>query len=140
MEAPIRIWIGLAVLLAVAGMVVSLTHSRERTMSPVQRGEFLVRGFGCGECHTPKVPGPDGRPLPDPTRLLSGHPEGAPVPTSTSADLRRHDTSMFTGPMETVVAGPWGISFCGEPHAGHGNRAGQVDRGHVHPGDLDRQA
>ena len=106
-----RIWIGLAVLLAVAGMVVSLAHSRERTMSPVQRGEFLVRGFGCGECHTPKLPGPDGRPIPDLTRLLSGHPEGAPVPTWAAAGLTRRDASKSTGPTETVFAGPWGISF-----------------------------
>ena len=111
MEAPIRIWIGLAVLLAVAGMVVSLTHGRERTMNPGQRGEFLVRGFGCGECHTPKVPGPDGRPIPDPTRLLSGHPERDPVPTWTAAGLTWRNAPMFTGPMQTVFAGPWGISF-----------------------------
>jgi hypothetical protein len=106
-----RTWIGLAVLLAVAGMAVSLAHSRERRMSPVQRGKNLVQGFGCNECHTPKVPGPDGRPIPDPTRLLSGHPEGNPVPTRTAAGLTWRDAPIFTGPIETVFAGPWGVTF-----------------------------
>jgi mono/diheme cytochrome c family protein len=111
MEPSIRIGIGLAVLLAAAGMVVSLAHSRERTMSPVQRGEVLVRGFGCGECHTPKVPGSDGRPIPDPTRLLSGHPEKAPVPAWRAAGPTGRNAPTITGTGETAFAGPWGISF-----------------------------
>ncbi len=40
----------------------------------VQRGEYLVKGGGCGDCHTPLKMGPSG-PEWDQTRLLSGHPE-----------------------------------------------------------------
>lgn len=80
-------------------------------MRPVQRGEFLVRSFGCHDCHTPKVPGPDGRLVPDPTRLLSGHPEGDPYPTWTPTDLTQHNAYMSAGTMRTAWAGPWGVSF-----------------------------
>ena len=42
----------------------------------VKRGEYLVRFGGCSDCHSPKVLTPNG-PLPDESRLLSGHPEGS---------------------------------------------------------------
>jgi len=109
--APMRKWIALAVTLAVTGIVVALVFGREERVSPVQRGEFLARGFGCHDCHTPKVPGPNGRLVPDPTRLLSGHPEGVPYPTWTPADLTQRNTYMSADPMRTAWAGPWGVSF-----------------------------
>jgi hypothetical protein len=73
----------------------------------VERGRYLVMTIGCGDCHSPKVMGPNG-PVEDQTRLLSGHPaetvlEAPPAPTgswiaSASSDL-------------TAWAGPWGISY-----------------------------
>jgi len=47
----------------------------------IARGEQLVRLGGCGDCHTPLKFDPKiGMPVPDHTRMLSGHPEGAPDP------------------------------------------------------------
>lgn len=50
------------------------------TMSPVERGKYLVMAGGCTDCHSPKRLTPQG-PIPDTTRLLSGYPAGSTVPT-----------------------------------------------------------
>ena len=47
----------------------------------LSRGEQLVKMGGCNDCHTPMKFDPAlGMPVPDHTRFLSGHPEGAPDP------------------------------------------------------------
>jgi cytochrome c553 len=76
----------------------------------VKRGEYLVTIAGCHDCHTPKVQGPHGEPLPDMARALSGHPADAPHPTWSPADMERHAMAL-TNPMLTAWAGPWGVSF-----------------------------
>jgi len=51
-------------------------HSRD-----VARGEQLVKMGGCNDCHTPQKFDPNlGMPVPDWSRMLSGHPTGAPDP------------------------------------------------------------
>lgn len=78
----------------------------------VARGKYLVTIGGCHDCHSPKVFGPQGEPIPDTTRLLSGHPQDMPVPAAwTPADLQQRNTIASTNPMMTAWAGPWGISF-----------------------------
>jgi Cytochrome c len=79
--------------------------------NPVERGKYLVTVGGCHDCHTPKVEGPGGLPVPDTTRLLSGHPEGLPYPTWTPADLQQRSALALINPMLTAWAGPWGVSF-----------------------------
>ena len=80
----------------------------ERTATErVARGEYLVSTIGCGDCHSPKIMGPEG-PIEDTSRRLSGHPEGTVLDTppalgsswiaATSSDL-------------TAWVGPWGISY-----------------------------
>jgi cytochrome c553 len=83
--------------------------SAASAQSMIERGRTLVIGGGCHDCHTPKKMGPNG-PEPDMSRMLSGHPEGEPVPApyqpapgspwvvATTADL-------------TAWSGPWGVSF-----------------------------
>ena len=73
----------------------------------VERGRYLVRAIGCGDCHSPKVMTAEG-PVEDETRLLSGHPAGGELPpppagngpwiAATTWDL-------------TAWSGPWGISY-----------------------------
>ena len=98
----------LALALAVAGVLGALAFSWERSMSPAERGKFLVKGLGCHGCHTPMIPGPGGWAVPDETRLLSGHPQNSPDPTP---DVARRDAYIFTGRTRTAWAGSWGTSF-----------------------------
>jgi len=76
----------------------------------VERGKYLVNFGGCHDCHSPKVQGPGGIPLPDEKRLLSGHPENLPPPVWTPGD-KKYDTFATTNSMFTAWAGPWGVSF-----------------------------
>jgi len=77
------------------------------TLSPVERGQYLVDVGGCHDCHTPWTLQENG-PGPDLTRALSGHP----------ADLEMPDPPAPVGPWivasaatNTAHAGPWGVSF-----------------------------
>ncbi len=78
---------------------------------PVKYGEYLATIGGCHDCHTPKIQGPGGVPVPDPTRLLSGHPENLPYPTWTAGDMQERNALALTTPMLAAWAGPWGVSF-----------------------------
>lgn len=76
-----------------------------------QRGEYLVAYGGCNDCHTPKLVTPSG-PVPDRSRLLSGHPANAqlpPVPPDVGSGPNRWGA--VTNSDLTAWAGPWGISF-----------------------------
>ncbi len=102
-----------AILLAVlAGLLALLAECGQKESAvehPIQRGKYLVTVAGCHDCHTPKIEGP--LPLPDMTRALSGHPEGAPYPVWTPEDLHPRQAIALTNPMLTAWAGPWGVSF-----------------------------
>ena len=106
-----RKWTPLFVGLAIMGVLIAFAFGWERSLSPVERGKYLVRALGCHDCHTPHVPGPGGWPVPDTERLLSGHPEGAPYPTWTPADLARRDALILASRTRTAWTGPWGVSF-----------------------------
>ena len=72
-----------------------------------RRGEHLVVIGGCHDCHTPSKMGPYG-PVPDMSRMLSGHPEQlevAPAPLLPAPWVLTAAASM------TAFAGPWGTSF-----------------------------
>jgi mono/diheme cytochrome c family protein len=64
----------------------------------VRRGEYLVKFGGCNHCHTPWVFRAEvGAPVPDMTRMLSGHPETAPDACSAT--------------LTPAMAGIWGPGF-----------------------------
>jgi hypothetical protein len=72
----------------------------------VARGRQLVGIGGCNDCHTPMKFDPEvGMPVPDMTRMLSGHPEGAPEAAST---LAGHDLAVI-GPTFTSFRLPFGV-------------------------------
>lgn len=76
-----------------------------------KRGEYLVVYGGCNDCHTPKLVTPSG-PVPDKSRLLSGHPANAqlpPVPPDVGPGPNKWGA--ITNTDLTAWAGPWGISF-----------------------------
>ena len=70
-------------------LVLGLAACTHNTTSggDVARGKQLVDMGGCADCHTPKAFDPTlGMPVPDRTRYLSGHPEGAPEKFAFAAD------------------------------------------------------
>lgn len=92
-------------------LLVACAEKKADTPTPVQRGKYLVDTSACHDCHTPKVEGPGGKPVLDEKRWLAGHPEKAPYPTWTLADLKERNAMALTNPMLTAWAGPWGVSF-----------------------------
>jgi mono/diheme cytochrome c family protein len=81
------------------------------TQSPVERGKYLVTFGGCNDCHTPKIPGPNGAPMPDGAKLLTGHPGNLPPPSWSPDDMKQKGVAAATNGMLTAWAGPWGVSF-----------------------------
>ncbi len=75
----------------------------------IKRGEYLVRFGGCNDCHTPKVLTPNG-PVPDKTRLLSGHPSDSKMPTIDFSLVEPGKWILFS-PDLTATVGPWGVTY-----------------------------
>ncbi len=74
----------------------------------VAHGRRLVSIGGCNDCHTPmKFDADLGMPVPDMTRMLSGHPEGGPDPASA---LAGHDIAVI-GPTFTSFGLPFGVVY-----------------------------
>jgi hypothetical protein len=76
---------------------------------------------GCHDCHTPLKVGPNG-PVPDMTRMLSGHPEQFEVPKAPPLPA---PWLMIAVGSRTGFAGPWGTSFAAnltpDPETGLGD-------------------
>jgi hypothetical protein len=73
------------------------------------RGKYLVSIMGCHDCHSPKKMTPEG-PLPDPERLLSGHPANEPI---AKIDKKATQDWVLFSMGLTAAKGPWGMSFAG---------------------------
>lgn len=116
-----RLWI-LTLVLAAAAAALAWTATGSRSgasrtglaLGPesidaarVARGQYLVRSFGCGHCHSPKVMGPSG-PAEDDSRLLAGHPEGEPLPDAPAPNGPWMATATWD---LTAWSGPWGVSY-----------------------------
>ncbi len=74
----------------------------------VERGRYLTVVGACHDCHTPKVMTPAG-PMPDTTRLFSGHPAELAVGDAPGR-LSESWVASTNGDL-TAWAGPWGVSF-----------------------------
>jgi hypothetical protein len=98
-------------LLMVFSIGCSDTHGESRDDRPslVERGRYLTQVAGCHDCHSPKVFTEKG-PLPDKTRLLSGHPQDLQLPPVRPTDGTPGDWILFNDHL-TAAVGPWGISF-----------------------------
>jgi len=78
------------------------------TNEQVAHGEYLVRIIGCNDCHTPLVMSNNG-PVPDMSRMLSGHPESLTMP---SAPQLPEGPWVWVGAgTNTAYSGPWGTSY-----------------------------
>ncbi len=74
----------------------------------IKRGQYLVTGIGCADCHSPKKIGERG-PEEIPELKLSGFPEGRELPPVDRATLE-NGWMLMTGDL-TAAVGPWGVSF-----------------------------
>lgn len=99
--------VSLALAYTVAAYSIDVTHGTQ-TSAEVERGRYLVTGFGCTDCHTPWIMGPNG-PMPDDTRFLSGHPADLVMPPAPK--LEPGPWLMSAAATNTAWAGPWGVSF-----------------------------
>ncbi len=95
-------------------IITSCNQSSEEstTTEPTQeeliaRGKYLVASGGCDDCHSPKTMLEIG-PVPDTTRLLSGHPSDQPLPEFDKNLVK--DWALFNH-SSTAAVGPWGVSF-----------------------------
>lgn len=75
----------------------------------VARGKYLVNLGGCDHCHSPKSMTPQG-PVPDASRLLSGHPADSKL-SSLDPSLINRDHWIVTNGELTAWYGPWGVSY-----------------------------
>jgi len=74
----------------------------------IKRGEYLVNLGGCNDCHTPKIFTEKGMDL-DRTRLMSGHPENAPLPEIDPKALTPGNWVLMNDNL-TAFIGPWGMT------------------------------
>jgi mono/diheme cytochrome c family protein len=91
-----------------AGDTTMKSSSTTASMSPVERGKYLVNSVaGCNDCHTPLKMGAMG-PEPDMTKMLSGHPAEMKMPPAPKMGMPWMAAASAT---LTAWSGPWGISY-----------------------------
>ncbi len=73
----------------------------------VNRGKYLVRIGGCGDCHSPKAMAANG-PMEDTTLLLSGFQKTDSFAVPAAQAIRQ---GVIFNHQSTAYAGPWGISY-----------------------------
>ncbi|HEY4490970.1 MAG TPA: diheme cytochrome c-553 [Acidobacteriota bacterium] len=103
-----------AVLIAVFLVPLTTTLRAQKaepaTMSQVERGRYLAHIGACHDCHSPKV-FTDKGPVPDESRLLSGHPSNDKVPPVPAGTIGPNGWGAMANNHFTAWAGPWGVSF-----------------------------
>ncbi len=93
--------------LAACSKAADCPEAEVKAEDPVQRGQFLVTVGGCNDCHTPKTMTDKG-PVPDMSRMLSGHPAGEVLGPY---DKNTVGPWVLLSPGLTAAVGPWGTSF-----------------------------
>jgi len=88
----------------------SLVPAPEEAAALRARGAYLVEAGGCHDCHSPKRFTAQG-PVPDETRLLSGHRAEAALPAIPAGVIAPGHWGALVHPELTAWAGPWGVSF-----------------------------
>lgn len=74
----------------------------------IAEGAYLVEIMGCNDCHSPKAMTEQG-PVPDPKRLLSGHPAEEKLAEVADPAILK-DYALFNMGL-TAGTGPWGTTF-----------------------------
>ena len=92
-----------------ASRPVTVAQPQKSKAEQLARGKYLVTIGGCHDCHTPWIIQPDGKPGPDRSRALSGHPQDFPITAPAKHTSDRFAVSI--APMNTAYSGDWGVSF-----------------------------
>ncbi len=82
-----------------------MTHEQQ-----LEYGKYLVDVMGCHDCHSPKIMTDHG-PVPDPNRMLSGHPAEEQLAKIDDPKVLQNYAMCNMG--LTGWVGPWGTSFAG---------------------------
>jgi cytochrome c553 len=91
----------------VAGLTVSCKKQRAKapagyTQQQIETGKALVEQWKCNFCHSPEIAGTEG-PMPDPARLLSGHPQGEAIPDMSDMIITSPEYMEFLDNLDTTV-------------------------------------
>ena len=73
------------------------------TAAQVTRGAELVNEWKCNYCHTPELKGADGKPVPNPQKLLSGHPQDEKIPGVSDMVITSPEFMEFLDNLENTV-------------------------------------
>jgi len=88
-------------------------NPEEKTLTKeehIAQGKYLVNLGGCNDCHSPKVMTAMG-PMPDTTKLLSGHPAYALLGEIDPAVYKKGQWVLVDAKDFTSWVGPWGVSY-----------------------------
>lgn len=91
---------------SLTGLLLAAKSPKDAQAARIARGKYLVTFAGCNDCHTP-LKMTDKGPVPDFTRMLSGHPADMKLPPP---ELKPGPWFAATAGM-TAWAGPWGVSY-----------------------------
>lgn len=76
-----------------------VAYSPER----MEIGQAIVEGWNCSFCHTPQIKGPDGKSIPDPNRLMSGHPADEKIPAVPDMVMTSPEWMEFLDNLDSTV-------------------------------------
>lgn len=76
-----------------------VAYSPER----MEIGQAIVEGWNCSFCHTPQIKGPDGKPVADQKRLMSGHPADEEIPTVPDMIISSPEWMEFLDNLDSTV-------------------------------------
>ena len=100
----------LSIFLIFPGFLFLNSEENKGNSAVIEQGKFLVDQLGCNTCHTPKVKTEKGL-IPDPDRLLSGHPENEKLPDVPKGLVGEGKWAGVYSQSLTAWAGPWGVSY-----------------------------
>jgi mono/diheme cytochrome c family protein len=101
-----RLFLAALAALPLTGLALAATSSKDAHAAQIARGKYLATYGACSDCHTPLKLTEQG-PVPDLTRMFSGHPQEAKLPPP---ELKPGPWFAATAGM-TAWAGPWGVSY-----------------------------
>ncbi len=99
-----------SILLLLPGLMCLNSEENKGNSAVVEQGNFLVDQLGCNTCHTPKIKTEKGL-IPDPDRLLSGHPANEKLPDVPMGLVGEGKWAGVYSQSLTAWAGPWGVSY-----------------------------